>query len=386
MRYLSLWFNLQLRFHEHVKIVTSKASRATEALHMLGNSISGMNQLCLRQTYLGMVLPIATYGSVAFWDGKSSTVKNTLECMQNKALHFITGAFKTTPIHALEIESSIPPINITLDYYMECYATCTQRLNHSNPVMCCIPNHHREDILIQLTPLPCFPPPPKNLIAPYLIRQHKAKIKKTMTTQLICMAKGITNNMECISPHAEPPWHRLEYDYDIHDRICLYIPENRAGTSVKTEWAEDHANLYDEYKGDSEVMFIYTDGSLSYNNGIHRTGYSIVAYRNGMEIASVKGSMGEHVEVYDTKMRALEVAVELIHKLINSETSALPSKIIITTDNTGALQQIFQGSPGKAQGSSTAFHKHVLDILDQHENTQFALTWCPGHFNIEGNE
>ncbi len=199
------------------------------------------------------------------------------------------------------------------------------------------------------------------------------------------MAKGITNNMECINPHAELPWHRSEYDYNIHDHIHLYIPENRAGTSVKTEWAEDHANLYNEYKGDSEVMFVYTDGSLSYNNGTHRTGYGIVVYRNGMEIASVKGSMGEHVEVYDTKMRALEAAAELIHKLINSETSTLPLKIIITTDNTGALQWIFRGSPGKAQGSSIAFCKHVLDILDQHENTQFALT-CPGHFDIEGNK
>ncbi len=104
MRYLGLWLDPQLRFHEHAKIVTSKASRATEALHMLGNSISRMNQLCLRQIYLGTVLPIMTYGSIAFWNGKSSAVKNTLEHMQNKALHFITGAFKTTPIPALKIE------------------------------------------------------------------------------------------------------------------------------------------------------------------------------------------------------------------------------------------------------------------------------------------
>ena len=200
------------------------------------------------------------------------------------------------------------------------------------------------------------------------------------------MAKGITNNTECISPHAEPPWHRSEYNYDIHNCIHLYIPENRAGTSVKMEWAEDHANLYNEYKGDSKVMFVYTDGSLSYNNGTHRTGYGIIAYRNGMEIASVKGSMGEHVEVYDTEMRALEAVAELIHKLINSETSTPPSKIIIATNNMGALQWIFQGSPGKAQGSLITFSKHVLNILDQHKNTQFALTWCPGHFDIEGNE
>ncbi len=137
------------------------------------------------------------------------------------------------------------------------------------------------------------------------------------TTRLIHMAKSITNNMECISPHAEPPWHRLEYDYDIQEHICFYIPENKADTSVKSEWAEDHANLYDEYKRESDVMFIYTDRSLSYNNSTCRTGYRVIAYRNGKEIASVKGSMGEHIEVYNTEMKALEAVAELIHELVN---------------------------------------------------------------------
>src|SRR5258705_6111760 len=76
MRYLGLWFNPQLRFHEHVKIVTSKASRATEALCMLGNSTNRINQLCLRQFYLCAILPIITCGSIAFWDRKSSVIKN----------------------------------------------------------------------------------------------------------------------------------------------------------------------------------------------------------------------------------------------------------------------------------------------------------------------
>src|SRR5258708_36289626 len=137
--------------------------------------------------------------------------------------------------------------------------------------------------------LPWFPTTTRNIVAPYLIRQHEAKVKKMTTTRLIHMAKSITNNMECISPHAEPPWHRLEYDYDIQEHICFYIPENKADTSVKSEWAEDHANLYDEYKRESDVMFIYTDRSLSYNNSTCRTGYRVIAYRNGKEIASVKG-------------------------------------------------------------------------------------------------
>jgi len=174
--------------------------------------------------------------------------------------------------------------------------------------MCCIPEQHRENIPIQVTPpLPCFPPPPRNWVSAYLIRQHELKIKKTMTTRLIHMAKHITPNMEHINPHVEPPWCRSKYDPNAQEQIRLYIPENKPGTSVKLEWAEDHAKLYDEYKRDNDFMFIYTDGSLSYHNRACRTGYGIAIYRNNTEIMSEKGPMGEYVEAYNTEMKALKL-------------------------------------------------------------------------------
>src|SRR5258708_169523 len=71
---------------------------------------------------------------------------------------------------------------------------------------------------------------------------------------------------------------------------------------------------------------------------------------------------------------------------INIETPVPPTKIIIATNNMDAIQRIFQGSPGKAQSCLITFCKHILNILDQHKNMQFAITWCPGHFDIEGNE
>ncbi len=42
-----------------------------------------------------------------------------------------------------------------------------------------------------------------------------------------------------LKPHMEPPWHRLEYDYDMHERIRFYLPENKAGTSVFVEQASE---------------------------------------------------------------------------------------------------------------------------------------------------
>src|SRR5258708_2187078 len=241
-------------------------------------------------------------------------------------------------------------------------------------------------IPIQTTPpLPCFPPPPRNRVSAYLIRKHELKIKKTTMTRLIHRSKHITPEMEYIDPHAELPCHRSEHDPDAQEWIHLYIPENKPGTSVKLEWAEDHASLYDEYKRDNDFMFVYTDRSLSYYNGAHRTGYGVAIYRNDTEIASKKGPMGEHIKAYNTEMKALKVISKMIHEIVNSVETP-PTKIILSTDNTGALQWIFQGSPGKAQICSNTFHKNIIDILDQHENLQFAFTWCPGHFDIKGNE
>ena len=39
-----------------------------------------------------------------------------IETVQNRGLRYITGAFCTTPISAMQIEASIPPITLTLDY------------------------------------------------------------------------------------------------------------------------------------------------------------------------------------------------------------------------------------------------------------------------------
>ena len=186
---------------------------------MLGNSTRGLNQMHLRCIYLGAILPIATYGSVAFWDGKSTTIRNALEHMQNKALRMITGAFKTTPIRALEVEASIPPIDITLNYLIERYAKHTLKLTPHNPVISRIPEHCRHlshnSPSPPPPPLPCFPSPPKHIVAAYLIKRREEQIRNETSTRLIQMAKYIPTQAEHIDPYAETPWHRSELDPDI---------------------------------------------------------------------------------------------------------------------------------------------------------------------------
>ena len=130
----------------------------------------------------------------------------------------------------------------------------------------------------------------------------------------------------------------MEYDQDMCEWIRLYLPANKPGTSVKLEWANDHSKLFDKHKDDNEFLFIYTDGSLSYDKGTRKTGYRAIAYLNGTEINMVNRAMGEFIEVYDAEMKVLEVASDMLHDLLRNAGPNKLSRIIISSDNTSALQ------------------------------------------------
>src|SRR5258708_4696893 len=55
-------------------------------------------------------------------------------------------------------------------------------------------------------------------------------------------------------------------------------------------------------------------------------------------------------------------------------------------DNTGTIQRIFEGSPGKAQAHSRGFRKEIFNILNEDEEAMVAISWCPSHQGITGNE
>jgi len=63
----------------------------------------------LRQLYQTCILPVISYALVVWWTGKKQHAQ-AISKVQNRVIWLICAAFCTTPIHALEIEASIPPI------------------------------------------------------------------------------------------------------------------------------------------------------------------------------------------------------------------------------------------------------------------------------------
>ncbi|KAL6309790.1 hypothetical protein BKA93DRAFT_715390, partial [Sparassis latifolia] len=62
VRWLGVYFDRKLTFHQHVKNMAGKAMKATNALSMLANTVRGLSQVHMRTLYIGCVLPIITYG------------------------------------------------------------------------------------------------------------------------------------------------------------------------------------------------------------------------------------------------------------------------------------------------------------------------------------
>ena len=81
------------------------------------------------------------------------------------------------------------------------------------------------------------------------------------------------------------------------------------------------------------------------------------------------------------------VAAEATRDLLLAEPPhSKPSNIIFYTDNAGSISRIFDRAPGKAQAHLRAFRRMIRKILKEQDNIRIAISWCPGHSGISGND
>ena len=113
-----------MNIKHHIQKKTTKATRTFFQIKRLANTERGLSSIALRQLYLTSIASIVDYGVQLWWKGQKTLIK-PYQDIQNKALRCILGAFKTSPIRAMEIEANIPPVELSLDRLCLKYALKT---------------------------------------------------------------------------------------------------------------------------------------------------------------------------------------------------------------------------------------------------------------------
>jgi hypothetical protein len=108
-----------------VQKAIAKGTKAIMAINRLTRPTFGLPHQFVRQLYRSVVIPKMEYGLCVWYSPVISNglsrrkgsvgFLNQLGKVQNIACRLITGAFKTTPVDALNYLANIPPIELRLN-------------------------------------------------------------------------------------------------------------------------------------------------------------------------------------------------------------------------------------------------------------------------------
>jgi hypothetical protein len=133
VKWLGIWFDRKLSFKTHVEKAIAKANRVFHQISRLANCSRGLSYQAMRQLYLACITSIADYGVPIWWRGQVNLL-DRFKKLQNSMLRKVLGAFKTSPIGAMEIEASILPVRIRFQKICQNYAFRTLSIDLEHPI------------------------------------------------------------------------------------------------------------------------------------------------------------------------------------------------------------------------------------------------------------
>ncbi|KAF5374701.1 hypothetical protein D9615_009019 [Tricholomella constricta] len=369
IRILGVYFDRRLTFNQHVRILADRAGNAVRGSRMLANTVKGLSQLELRTLYQACITPVLTYASPIWWTGKT-THSTILEKVQNTALRHIAGAFRTTPIKALEIDLAIPPINLTLDLANARYADRLHKLNTTNPIIQRLSNEWRNGFD------PTTPPP---LPSQKPTRSRKAP-KRTQLEKIAALTYRPSEG-ESIIPFISPPWRKTHRDFGAQLTIRGTDPKVK-----KEDAAKEHNDRTRILRTNPSNLLVYSDGSMlnEANSTKKNTGWGIVGFRGGREVIIRRGGLGHTAEVYDAELTGLVVAATEATKYTHHHPTV--KNIYIYADNAAAVTSIFEPKSAPGQFNMVTFNKTIVEFLNRSPEHKVHIEWCPGHTDVKGNE
>lgn len=340
-KFLGVTFDSKLSGAEHINSVVGKCEKNLNIIRALSGAWWGAHPYSQKLLYNALVRSHLDFGSIIIEPCNKAELKK-LDMVQSKALRMVTGAMKSSPVRALQVECADPPLSVRRQYLADRYLFRIAQLEHH----------------------PIFPK--LNVLSDH-VDTNPFWLRKSKPNLIISLSR--LSDIE--APLAKFP------------KIPIYIVPFSALTfqskSVDIGIQRNSASVNDRFLAAVRAKWqdwdlLYTDASKLNNNGlvgcafIHDNSNSIHKFQLPSICSIFTG------ECYSI-LKAIQYVNE--HKL---------TKSVIFTDSLSSIQAITYNSIKNCAKSpliclikEALFSCYLLQL-------EVVLSWIPSHKGIHGNE
>ena len=328
IKFLGLTFDSRLTWTSHIKRIKKECQSPLTMLRHLSHLDWGADKKTLERLYKAIIQSKLTYACEVFGNGKTSEALNKI---QNEAMRIISGAFKSSPIKSMQVDSQILPYDLqmlqtscrhyirnkpesksaTRELIVDAFEE-KQNWNFRKNVLEILGENSEEEI--KVVPMKTRPTPPWQIIA-----------------TRVC--EGMTTDTSCTTPHA---------------RAALF---------------REHAAQHVESK------HMYTDGSKC-EEGVGS------AVWIPSENYSKNLSLPKEASIFTAEAVAILLALKLAKRMPAQQYT-------VYSDSRSVLVALKQFEP---KNPMIQMLKERIHVLETEENKRITFCWTPAHVGIQGNE
>ena len=329
VKFLGIYLDQKLTWEYHIKNLKKNCRSALNLLKSLTHTRWGADRNSLLYLHSSLILSRLDYASHLYMAATESRLK-LLDPIHNEGLRIATGAFRSSRIQSLYVESNSPPLKFRrVEYSLNYYS----RILYANSRISRIINSTKNITLKRYFP---FTSSIHNLLQLYKI----------------------------------PELHIIKHDHLHNEPWNLHSPQiciNEPGIKKKDAPSSVLFQIFSEHQETHQTTTkLYTDGSKSLSG----VGYGVV-----LPSYSIRGLLPSNASVFSAELTAIHRALlEIIPQKNKIST--------IFTDSLSSLECIKSLKPSHPLASKIRQTIHTLSL----KKHKISLCWCPSHIGIKGNE